>query len=513
MVRQSAIFASIFVICLAGAGELRAAESRCSMTPQRIEQVAARLPRGIEIDFVRVRDFYALEDGGCVWTVRRRDTLLETLGRVWSHGLSSSLFHLETLKRPTPGNDTSELLMTDAALRYVRVMTAGRVAPGALAKEVSVPPLKMDAARALAAGLQARDFASWLEELPPRDPAYNRLRFAYEAYRAKMEEAFRPLSLGGVRALHPGDRSPVVPQLAVRLTKAGDASRLPAGTLYTPEIEEAVRHYQARHGLEVDGVVGRNTLAQLNTPPARRVEQIALNLERWRVLAHALPPTRIEVNTAAAQLNLIRDGQTELSMRAIVGAKKTQTPIIVSRAQAVIANPPWNVPSSITKNELLPKIEKDDTYMQRKHMEWVDGRIVQSPGEHNALGRLKIDFPSRYAVYMHDTNARSLFASDYRWLSHGCIRLQKPRELANILLGGGDAREEIDRLIDEEETVRLPVTEQLPVAVVYWTAFVGEDGSMNFRNDIYGRDDRLKAALRGAGSSDMTASPVEACGM
>ncbi len=513
MVRQSAIFASIFVICLAGAGELRAAESPCAMTPQRIEQVAARLPEDIKIDFLRVRDFYALENNGCVWTAHRRDTLLEMLGRVWSHGLSPSLFHLETLKQLTRGNDMSELLMTDAALRYVRVMTAGRVPPAALAEEVSVPPLKMDAAGALAAGLHARDFAAWLEELSPRDPAYNRLRFAYEAYRTKMEEAFRPLSLEGERALHPGDRSPAVPQLAARLIKVGDASRLPAGTLYTPEMEAAVRHYQARHGLEVDGVVGRNTLAQLNTPPARRVEQIALNLERWRVLAHALPPTRIEVNAAAAQLKLIRDGRTELSMRAIVGAKKTQTPIIVSRAQAVIANPPWNVPSSITKNELLPKIAKDDTYMDRKHMEWVDGRIVQSPGEHNSLGRLKIDFPSPYAVYMHDTNARSLFERDYRWLSHGCIRLQKPRELANILLGGGDAREEIDRLIDEQETVRVPVTEQLPVAVVYWTAFVGEDGTMNFRNDVYGRDDRLKAALRGTGGSDKPAQPVEACGM
>lgn len=511
--RQSVIFVSLFIVWLAGAGELHAAESRCAMTPQRIEEVAARLPEGIEVDFFRLRDFYALENGGCVWSPQQRDALLEALGRVWSHGLSPSLFHLQTLKQLSPGSDTSELLMSDAALRYVRVMTAGRVPPAALAKEVSVPPLTMDAAGALATGLDARDFAAWLEQLPPRDPAYHRLRFAYEAYRVKMEDAFHPLSLGGVRALHEGDRSPVVPQLAARLVRAGEASSLPSGTLYTPEIEAAVRRYQTRHGLKVDGVVGRNTLAQLNTPPARRVEQIALNLERWRVLAHALPLTRIEVNAAAAQLNLIRDGRTELSMRAIVGAKKTQTPIIVSRAQAVVANPPWNVPSSITKNELLPKIAKDDTYLERKHMEWVDGRIVQSPGDHNALGRLKIDFPSRYAVYMHDTNARSLFARDYRWLSHGCIRLQKPRELADILLGGGDARKEIDRLIDEEETVRVPVAEQLPVAVVYWTAFVAEDGTMNFRNDVYGRDDRLKAALRGAGGSDVPARPVEACGM
>ena len=482
------------------------------MTPTRLAELSARLPEGITVDLARLQAFYALENDQCVWSASRRDALLRVLGQVGGDGLAPSLFHADTLTELVTGSDTAELLMTDAALRYIRVMKAGRVPPAALAKDISVPPVNLDAAAALAAGLRTPDLAAWLRRLPPHDPAYRRLRVAYEAYRAKMGE-FHRLSLGGKRSLKPGERSSIVPQLAARLIEAGDAASLPSGTLYSPEIEAALRHYQARHGLEVDGVLGRNTLAQLNTTPAQRAEQIALNLERWRVLAHALPLTRIEVNAAAAELRLFRDGRTELTMRAIVGKKTTRTPIIISRAQSILVNPPWNVPTSIMKNELLPKIARDKTYLERHNMEWVDGRLVQSPGEHNSLGRLKIDFPSPFAVYMHDTNARSLFTRDYRWLSHGCIRLAKPRELADMLLKGEDTREEIDRLIDEKETVRLPVTEQLPVAVVYWTAFVDEDGTVNFRNDIYGRDARLKAALENAGGTGDAATPVEACGM
>ena len=512
MIRQGTIIVSFLVCSFVMAAAAHAAGDGCRMTPERQAALAARLPQGVTVDRSQLQAFYALEDGRCVWTASRRNALLRVLGEAGGHALSPALFHAETLTQLSADSDTAELVMSDAALRYIRVMATGRVAPSVLAKDIAVQPMKMDAPAALAAGLRAPDLADWLHRLGPRDPAYDRLRRAYEAYRARKGE-FRRLSLGSVRALHPGDASPIVPELAARLIASGDADRLPSGTTYSPEIEMALRHYQARHGLEVDGVLGRQTLAELNTPPSERVERIALNLERWRVLAHALPPTRIEVNAAAAEARVIRNGKTELFMRAIVGKKKTQTPIIVSQAGSVLINPPWNVPSSITKNELQPKIAKDATYLERHNMEWVDGRLVQAPGEDNSLGQLKIDFPSPFAVYMHDTNARSLFARDYRWLSHGCIRLQKPREMASVLLGGDDAREEIDRLIGEGETVRLPVAERLAVAVMYWTAFVTEDGTVNFRDDIYGRDARLKAALQKSANPDKPAPPVEACGM
>lgn len=317
----------------------------------------------------------------------------------------------------------------------------------------------------------------------------------------------------GKRSLKPDETGAFVPHLRVRLRLAGDLQGEGAGDLYDTEMVEAVRRFQSRHGLVVDGVVGRDTLAALNVPAAQRIAQIALNMERWRYMAHAMPPTRIEVNVPAAEAMVIKDGATAFRMKTIVGRKSTPTPMLVSAIDRVVINPPWVVPFSIYRRDIAPAIARDPDYLQKHQMSWQDGQLVQQPGSKNALGRLKFDLQSPFAVFLHDTNAPGLFASDNRFRSSGCIRVEKPMELAvDLLAPTGWSREDIEGLIGAEATVPLRVDPPLPVVLAYWTAFVEADGLVQFRDDIYGRDSALIAALGDTALPTLTANEARECG-
>jgi murein L,D-transpeptidase YcbB/YkuD len=253
--------------------------------------------------------------------------------------------------------------------------------------------------------------------------------------------------------------------------------------------------FQTRHGLVPDGVLGPGTRAELNAPAEQRLAQIDANLERWRWLP-PLPADRVEVNIAGAEATLYRRGAAQLSMRVIVGDPRHRSPMFASRIDSIVFNPPWNVPASIAVKELLPKEAAHPGYFARNDFHFVDGALQQSPGPKNALGRLKFDFNSPFGVYLHDTPGRAAFGRPNRALSHGCIRLEKPLELAAAILPAAVwAPESIDAAIAAGTTLRVAVAQPIPLYVLYWSVVVAPDGQLLFHRDVYGWDAKLTQAL------------------
>lgn len=347
---------------------------------------------------------------------------------------------------------------------------------------------------------------------PIRAPAvqYDLLSRALERYKTLA-------ATGGWESLSPGPTldlgvaGPRVAALKRRLAIEGDLERAQSsGDTFDGALAAAVRRFQERTGLAGDGRVGAKTLAALNVSADSRVAQIAANLERRRHLPTAVPANRLEINVPAAELTILEADEAIVRMRVVVGARRFPTPLLQSRIVAVVFNPPWNVPTRIVRNEIIPRLRRQPAYLRDndirivgrpddpygERIDWRNPRAVppvqlqQQPGPKNALGRIKFDIPNEYSVYLHDTPAKSAFALPDRTLSHGCVRLQYPADVARYVLRAETQKDPdlIDRLLADSDTVSVRASMPLPVVFVYWTAFVDEDGRLNFRNDIYGHD-------------------------
>jgi murein L,D-transpeptidase YcbB/YkuD len=293
--------------------------------------------------------------------------------------------------------------------------------------------------------------------------------------------------------------------------------------LFDEAVEQAVKQFQRRHGLSVDGVVSAATRAELNVRVERRVEQLELNLERWRWLPKDLGQRHIIVNIAAFELDVVEGEAVVLSMRVVVGRPFDRTPVLSDTMRYLVLNPYWHVPRNIAVGELLPKVKRDPSYLARYKMRvfpsvGLDDREIdpttvdwsaitparfrfllrQDPGPQNALGRIKFMFLNKYHVYLHDTPARPLFEEAQRDFSHGCIRIEHPIELALYLLRQDPRwnRDALLRALDEAVDRTVPLPEPIPIHLLYWTAWADADGTIQFRRDLHGRDAPLLTALR-----------------
>jgi murein L,D-transpeptidase YcbB/YkuD len=408
---------------------------------------------------------------------------------------------VETLRADCEPSAAAAQQMDDQGLMRLAVRKAvtdlgRRLDPSDVDHFWAYDPPKHDVPAEMAAARAAGRLGDWLRSLAPADPRYRALIGARCRYQA-IEQAGGWASLPAVVKLKEGENRPEVRQLRARLAAEG---YLPVhanpSAAFDAHVQRAVRSFQQRHGLAADGVVSSKTVAALNVSPAQRLAQIEANLERWHWLPHRLPADRIEVDVGAAQATLFQAGAPTLPMRAIVGDPRHHSPLFASRMQAVVFNPPWNVPDSIAQKEILPKARRSPGYFAREGFAWVEGRLQQRPGPKNALGFLKFDFPSPFGVYLHDTPARSLFARPVRTLSHGCMRLEKPRELAAVLLGGqGWTPETIDAAIADGSTQRVEIKAGPPLYVIYTTVDIAPDGAVSFRPDPYGWDGKLADAL------------------
>jgi L,D-transpeptidase YcbB len=354
-----------------------------------------------------------------------------------------------------------------------------------------------------------------LSDLTPHVAEYDRLRNLLAAYRGQKAKGGWPRV--PAMKLKPGQRGPQVPALAARLAASGDyRGAIPSGSAtYAPELQEAVKVFQRRHGLTDDGAIGPEAVAALNVPLDARIDSIALNMERWRWLPRDLGDRYILVNIPEMRLDVYEGNAVPLTMRVVVGKPDAQTPIFNDEMTYIVFSPYWNVPPSIAEGETLPAIMSDPNFLARNNMEIVDssGNVVdpetvdlndpkayrfrQRPGTDNSLGLVKFMFPNQFNVYLHDTPANSLFDRAARSFSHGCVRIEDPVALAQYVLRDQPewTRERIAEAMraGEEETVKLK--SPIPVYLGYWTARVRPDNTVQFRKDVYDIDGRLAVRL------------------
>jgi murein L,D-transpeptidase YcbB/YkuD len=449
------------------------------------------------------------------------------LDHAYRHGI-----RLSTAQKPTHAAATdSDASLKALFMRYAKAVGFGQIAPETVRMSWDIPRSGFDESAARKA-FDGNTLGSALGALPPPHPGYARLVRALARYRAIAAKGGWPRIPQGP-SLSRGMGDPRVVVLRRRLAAEG-ADRVPRSQseAFDAELEAAVIRFQRRHGLEPDGIVGPKTLTVLNVPVERRLSQILVNMERWRWLPRRLPARRAEVNIAAARLEVFDGPRLAFGMRVVVGSQRHPTPVLESSIKAVILNPPWNVPDSIWRREIFPKLRRDADYLAAHRMEIVDRpndphgrqidwaaqrtpvagiRIRQVPGPFNALGKVKFHTPNRFDVYLHDTPQRAFFKRAERALSHGCIRLQRPDKLLAYLIPGKRLRGNSSgsQTASRMTTKTLSVDRALPVFILYWTTSARRDGTVRFYNDIYGHDSRMTAALEQPGrsiSSDFLAS-------
>lgn len=417
-----------------------------------------------------------------------------------------------------------DLLLTDAFLVYGAHLLAGRVDPETLRPEWVAHRRSSDIAALLEATLISGDLGAALETLTPRQHGYRYLRAALARYRAVAATGGWPV-IPDSSTLRRGNRGPAVAALRERLRLEDhlELAQEQDTDMFDEALEQAVKEFQRRHGLTADGAVNVSTRAELDVRVERRVEQLELNLERWRWLPEDLGRRHIIVNIAAFELDVVDAEDVVLTMRVVVGRPFNRTPVLSDTMRYLVLNPYWHVPRSIAAGELLSKVKARPSYLARNNLRvfpssgpdaaevdpatvnWsaIDARrfpfrLRQDPGPLNALGRVKFMFLNKFNVYLHDTPSRPLFDETQRDFSHGCIRIQQPLELAVYLLRQ-DPRwnhETLLRALDDAVDLTVPLPEPIPIHLLYWTAWADEGGKIQFRRDIHGRDVPLLTALR-----------------
>jgi len=357
------------------------------------------------------------------------------------------------------------------------------------------------------------DLLRQLRALEPQAPAYERLIQAYSRYVALARQVPWPV-IGTSTEVEFQSSDPRTLPVIQRLRVLGDLG----SQSDVAEVRAAVKRFQQRHGLQVDGRVGPATLSALNVSPAERARQIAINLEYWRLLPRDWPARYIAVNIASATLALIEGSDIVYAGRVIVGDRSHQTPVMRSVINAVTFNPPWDIPRSIAVREILPHVQRQPEYLEQRNIVIVDrhsdpfGRQIdwrtygprgfpfrfrQLPGAGNALGLVKFEMPSAMSIFLHDTPNRDLFDKEYRALSHGCVRVACADDLASRLIESPDrwGTAAIDAQLAEGSTRTVALPRPIPVFLLYFTAFVDDSGLVHFRSDIYGRDAVVRSQL------------------
>ena len=417
-----------------------------------------------------------------------------------------------------------ELLCTDAYMLLGSHLLAGRVNPETLYAKWLVSDPRSDFAILLQKAVdQDRIEESLRQQLPPHS-GYTALKKQLARYRRlAATHKWKPIPAGGL--IRKGNRDRRVPLIRKRLRLLGDlpasasgnSNRLDRSTFW------AIARFQKRHGLKPDGIVGERTLAALNVTPARRIGQIKLNLERWRWIPHDLGSRHLMINIADYSLVVVEKELPVMRMRVVVGNSYRRTPVFSDAVKTIEINPYWNVPTRLAVDDLLPRIQKDPGYLARNDFSvfagWKKGareidpatidwstvtadnfwyKFRQNPGPKNALGRMKFLFPNQFAVYLHDTPSRRIFLQNQRGFSSGCIRVEKPIELAEFLLEGrkGWNRRQILAAVDTGRRTKVRLKGDVAIHIMYWTAWVDREGVLQFREDIYQRDKPLAAALR-----------------
>lgn len=487
------------------------------------KDVAAAISRHYEAhpEFVWVENGFANE---------RARQAINLLGDAATHGLDSEDYAVAvpsstySVGRQDARNAQLarfELELSARVLRYVRDARRGRIDPNRISgyHDFAVKPL--DLAEVLDTLAKTPDTATYLASFHPQGPEYQALRVELEALRAAKE---LDIIVDPKLLLKPGGTSPELPKILTLIerkaspefaTKYAVELAVHRGKVdYAQDLVPLVKEAQEAQGLKGDGVIGPRTVAALaGVTKAARIDKVLVALEQLRWHPSQLGPRRVFINQPAYTASYFENGREKLSMRVVIGTKANQTTFFQDEIEQIDYNPYWGVPQSIIVNEMLPRLRRDPGYLDRAGYEVTDAKgrripssainwgqygakvpysVRQTPSEANALGELKILFPNKHAIYMHDTPQKALFNRDTRAFSHGCVRLQRPREMAAAVLGTDVGYIE-DKLAKGHSTEKVPG--RIPVYVAYFTAWPNKDGVVEYFADVYSRDERVLKAL------------------
>jgi len=477
--------------------------------------------------------FYRNRNYRPAWTDSKAiGQMLEAIEESRDDGLMPRDYHYQVLvsmkksirdsNQPDPSDLADfDMLLTDALLRLSYHLYYGKVNPESLDPDWNfrrnihkiVPEVYLQKV------IDSGDILNSLDKLRPQYPYYGVLKEGLKRYRQFEKHPWPKIPVG--KGLKKGMRDPRIPILAKRLEAEGYQVVQEGNStdLFGKGIEAAVKDFQKHHGLEPDGIVGKNTIRELNVGPNERVSTIRVNLERARWILHDLDPEFLIVNIAGFKLYFVKDGKRMWECKVMVGKPFWKTPCFRATVEYVVINPYWVVPPGILSKEVIPKIKANPSYLARQNLEIVDskGRIInpgsinwsrinpnrfpyiirQRPGPKNALGRIKFIFPNKHFVFLHDTPARNLFSRPMRAFSHGCIRVEKPLELVDILFHGSKRwnRKKVEELIAKKETKTIHLERPMPILILYWTASPAPDGRLVFLRDIYERDHKILIGL------------------
>lgn len=478
---------------------------------------------------VVLQEFYLERNFQPAWhDEQRRPTpqalaLVKEIGNLGRDGLMPRDYHhqrLQGLAAAMPKDYVEfDLLLSDAVANLSRHLLMGKVNPDSIAPDWKATPRQRDLVDVMADLTTTPDVGERVQQLRPKQIRYTRLQNFLDHLDSTPAPAWSPLAVSP--SVKPASRDARVPRIRERLRYWGDLADGPApaeADFYDAELQTAMRRFQTRHGLDTDAVIGPKTLEALNITPAKRRQQIVLNLERWRWLAEDLGQKHVLVNIAGFELKVIDNHETVMRKPVIVGRHYRRTPVFSDRIRYLVLNPTWTVPHKLAVKDKLPDIKADPGYLQRlgftvfdqqqkavdpAQVDWAkisertfNYRLVQAPGPQNALGQVKFMFPNSYDVYLHDTPSRELFSKSDRAFSSGCVRVAEPLDLAEMLLqGNGMSRAQIEEILAKGELRTVFLKHPVPVHIEYWTAWIDGGGQVNFRADIYERDPPLAAAL------------------
>ncbi|QIQ88024.1 MAG: L,D-transpeptidase family protein [Erythrobacter sp.] len=483
--------AALGAIDAAGTTEGEAQDAAAGLVaPREVERAA--LEKAVTDE--RVRALYEARGWEAAWTDESARALVGTLKDAGRHGLDPGDY-LRSLQQAARSPAAREAALTAAAFAYADALADGRADPTALFETYTLDRPDIDLSAGLESALAEGRASEWIESFAPDTEEYRALSEAF-LENARKAAARGDSTIGGGDLIRPGSSDPRVPQIAERLRAKGYLGEARRGnvpeTRFTERMADALREMQRDFGIADDGIVGPDALKVLNTAAEERARLLAVNLERLRWLERDRPLTRIDVNIAAARLDYYEDGAVVDSRKVIVGQPGWETPQLGSPIYRLVANPTWTVPKSIEREEIEPR---GAGYLARNNMVRRDGWIVQLPGPGNALGEVKFDMENDQAIYLHDTPAVSLFERNQRHFSHGCVRVEDAPGFARMLAREADVISEYRpaKASGEESFVRLP--QQIPVRLLYRTAFVGREGEVEYRTDVYGWDNRIAQAL------------------
>jgi L,D-transpeptidase YcbB len=466
-------------------------------------------------------EFYRGREWKPAWTDERRPgdqgaALHEAVGRAWEDGLPPQRYRHDTAAALLAGLETTDdpamtdslrvrhladldVLLTEGFHRLALDLVAGMLSPDRAGLDFRIEMEPVPDAAILHQVFAGESPAAVVARLRPAIPQYERMRAALLAFH-EVESLGAWPRVETDPSLKVGGRGEMVSRLRQRFVAGVDAQEATlarAGAtdpaLFDADLKRAVQQFQARHSITPDGVLGAATLRELNHTVAEWIAELQLNLDRWRWLPNQLGDRYVLVNVAGFELEVVEQGRVIESMNVVVGEQSTETPIFSDSIRFVVVNPYWNVPDGIMERKIAPAMALDPNYLEKHDMEMFKGRVRQRPGPQNSLGRYKFIFPNDLDIYLHDTPDGHLFARSERAFSSGCVRIERPRDFARMLLRlqSDHDPDSLDGILATGSEKWIKLDRPLPVFLLYFTAWAQDDGSVRFHHDVYGRSEAM----------------------